>query len=65
MFEAPKGVKAGVQNVYQGASDTISDGVNLITGTAGSVVQGGADIIGGTAKGVFNLLTGGSKKKKE
>ena len=65
MFEAPKGVKAGVQNVYQGASDTISDGVNLITGTAGNVVQGGADIIGGTAKGVFNLLTGGSKKKKE
>lgn len=65
MFEAPKGVKAGVQNVYQGASDTVSDGVNLITGTAGDVMQGGADLIGGTAKGVLNLLTGGSKKKKE
>jgi len=65
MFEAPKGVKAGVQNLYQGASDTVSDGVNLVTDTAGSVVQGGADIISGTAKGMFNLLTGSSKKKKK
>lgn len=62
MFEAPKGVKAGVQNVYQGTSDVVSGGINMITGTAGGVAQGGADIIGGTAKGVLNLLTGGSKK---
>lgn len=63
MFEAPKGVKAGAQGVYQGTSDVVSGGINMITGTAGSIAQGGADIIGGTAKGVFNLLTGGSKKK--
>lgn len=65
MFEAPKGVKAGAQNVYQGTSDVVSGGINLVTGTAGNVVQGGADVIGSTAKGVFNLLTGGSKKAKE
>ena len=65
MFEAPSGVKSGAQNVYQGTSDVVSGGINLVTGTAGSVAQGSADIIGGTAKGVFNLLTGGTKKKKE
>ena len=63
MFEAPKGVKAGAQGVYQGTSDVVSGGINMITGTAGSVAQGGPDIIGGTAKGVLNLLTGNSKKK--
>ena len=65
MFEAPKGVKAGAQNVYQGTSDVVSGGINLVTGTAGNVVQGGADVIGGTAKGVLNLLTGKSKKAKK
>lgn len=65
MFEAPSGVKSGAQNVYQGTSDVVFGGINLVTGTAGSVAQGSADIIGGTAKGVFNLLTGGTKKKKE
>ena len=65
MFEAPKGVKAGVQNAYQGTSDVVSGGLNLITGTAGNVAQGGANIIGGTAKGVINILKGGSKKKEE
>ena len=64
MFEAPKGVKSTTQNVYQGTSDVVEGGVNLITGTAGNVVEGGADLIGGTAKGVFNLITGSSKKKK-
>ena len=65
MFEAPKGVKAGAQNVYQGTSDAVSGGINLVTGTAGSVAKGGANIIGGTAKGVFNLIKGGSKKKNK
>ncbi|MBQ7660285.1 MAG: AsmA family protein [Alphaproteobacteria bacterium] len=64
MFEAPKGVKSTTQNVYQGTSDVVENGVDLITGTAGNVVEGGADLIGGTAKGVFNLITGSSKKKK-
>lgn len=64
MFEAPKGVKSTTQNVYQGTSDVVEGGVNLITGTAGNVVEGGADLIGDTAKGVFNLITGSSKKKK-
>jgi len=64
MFEAPKGVKAGAQNVYQGTSDVVSGGINLVTGTAGSVVKGGAKAVGGTAKGVLNLLKGGSKKAK-
>ena len=65
MFEAPTGVKAGAQNVYQGTSDIISGGINLVTGTAGGVAQGGADIVTGTAKGMLNLLTGNKKQKKE
>jgi len=65
MFEAPKGVKAGAQNVYQGTSDLVSDGINLLTGTAGSAVEGSADLVGATAKGVFNLLSGKSDKKKK
>ena len=63
MFEAPKGVKAGAQNVYQGTSDAISSGINAVTGAAGAVAGGGVDLVGDTAKGVFNLLTGQKKKK--
>ncbi len=46
MFPAPKGVQAKGQNVYQGATDAISGGVNMITDTA---------------KGFFNMLTGKKK----
>lgn len=46
MFPAPSGVKAAGQGVYQGASDAISDGVDLLTDTA---------------KGVLNLLSGKKK----
>ncbi|MBR6409389.1 MAG: AsmA family protein [Alphaproteobacteria bacterium] len=65
MFEAPTGVKAGAQNVYQGTSDLVEGGINLITGTAGNVVEGGTDMLGDAAKGMFNMLTGNSKKNKE
>ena len=63
MFEAPKGVKAGAQSVYQGTSDLVEGGINLVTGTAGGAAKGGADLIGGAAKGMFNLLTGKSQEK--
>ncbi len=46
MFPAPKGVQAAGQSAYQGASDAISGGVNLITDTA---------------KGVLGILSGKKK----
>ncbi len=64
MFDAPKGAKAGAQNVYQGTSDVVSGGINAVTGAADAVVGGSADLVGGAAKGMFNLLTGGGKNKK-
>ena len=65
MFDAPTGVKAGAQGAYQGASDAVSSGVNLVTGTADAVVGGGVDVLTGTAKGVLNLLGGKKKKQNE
>ena len=64
MFDAPKGAKAGAQNVYQGTSDAVSGGIDAVTGAAGAVVGGSADLVGDAAKGMFNLLTGGGKNKK-
>ena len=46
MFPAPKGVQSAGQTAYQGASDAISGGVNLITDTA---------------KGVLGILSGKKK----
>ena len=46
MFPAPKGVQAAGQGAYQGASDAVSSGVNLITDTA---------------KGVLGILSGKKK----
>ena len=43
MFEAPSGVKAAGQSVYQGASDVVTGGINLVNDAA---------------KGVLNLLRG-------
>lgn len=63
-YEAPKGVKAGAQNAYQGTSDVISGGINAVTGAADAVVGTGVDVLTGTAKGVLNILSGGKKKKK-
>ena len=39
MFPAPKGVKATGQGVYQGTSDAISDGVDVLTNTAKDVLN--------------------------
>ncbi|MBR2300147.1 MAG: AsmA family protein [Alphaproteobacteria bacterium] len=65
MFDAPKGVKAGAQNAYQGTSDAVTDGIDAVTGVADAVVGGGANLVGGAAKGMFNMLTGNSSKKKK
>ncbi len=65
MFEAPTGVKASAQNVYQGTSDLVEGSINLVTGTADAVVGAGVGLIGETAKGVLNLLSGKKKDKKE
>ena len=65
MFEAPKGVKAGAQNAYQGTSNAVTGGIDAVTGAAGAVVGGSADLVGGAAKGMFNLLTGNSGKNKK
>ncbi|MBQ2810798.1 MAG: AsmA family protein [Alphaproteobacteria bacterium] len=43
MFEAPSGVKAAGQSVYQGASDVVTGGINLVNDAA---------------KGMLNLLRG-------
>ncbi len=39
MFPAPEGVKAAGQGVYQGTSEVISDGVNVLTNTAKDVLN--------------------------
>ncbi|HCU59418.1 MAG TPA: hypothetical protein DIC64_05520 [Alphaproteobacteria bacterium] len=65
MFEAPTGVQAGAQSAYQGASDLVSSGINMITGTAGNAASSGAGALGDAAKGMFNMLTGNSSKKNK
>lgn len=39
MYPAPSGVKSAGQNVYQGANDMVSEGVNLVTDAAKGVVN--------------------------
>lgn len=39
MFPAPSGVKSAGQNIYQGANDVVSDGVNLVNDAANGVIN--------------------------
>ena len=39
MYPAPSGVKATGKKIYQGASDVVTDGVNLVNDAAKGVIN--------------------------